>query len=67
VRQEIPPVDILFPFGEVSRGGAVLARLMMLQSDSAHTIGESEKKIIMIVMVRTEKFIGLLDQPAVCR
>ncbi len=37
----------------------------MLQADSAHVIGEREQKIVMIVVVRTVKFVGLLHQGSV--
>ena len=37
----------------------------MLQADAAHVVGEREQEIVMIVVVRAVKFVGLLHQGAV--
>ena len=37
----------------------------MLEADAAHALGQREKKIIMVVMVRAVELIGLTDQIAV--
>src|SRR5580700_9795436 len=37
----------------------------MLQADAAHVIGEREQNVVMIVVMRAVKFVGLLYQGAV--
>ena len=37
----------------------------MLQADAAHVIGEGEQEVVMIVVMRAVKFVGLLHQRAV--
>ena len=40
----------------------ILARLVMLEADTAHAIGQREKEIVVVVMVRAEYFVRLLHE-----
>src|SRR5262249_47930922 len=60
VGEQIADVRALVPFGEVAGNGPVLARLMVLEPDAAHLIGEREQELVVIVMMRTVELVRLL-------
>ena len=64
MRQQVAFHGVFVPFDEIARDRPVLAGLVMLQADAAHLVGEGEQEVIMIVVVRAVKFVGLLHQGA---
>src|SRR3954465_1109216 len=62
VAEQIATENACAPVGEICPALAVFTGLVMLESDAAHAIAQEQQEIVMVVVVRTVKLVGLGDE-----